>query len=91
MVSLVDQTLEDAGLAKRRPVRHGSPGQAGQRSPPRAVSDFQRARGVSAHVEDEVLAGLTAPERDELLTLLRRALASAPRNRSGAPPKGTNR
>jgi hypothetical protein len=29
-------------------------------------------------VEDEVLGGLSAGERDELLALLRRALASAP-------------
>ena len=31
-----------------------------------------------AEVEDEVLAGLTAEERGELLALLRRALESAP-------------
>jgi hypothetical protein len=33
---------------------------------------------MAAQVEDEVLHGLTAAERRELLTLLRRALDSAP-------------
>jgi hypothetical protein len=33
---------------------------------------------MSAQVEDEVLRGLTAAERRQLLTLLRRALSSAP-------------
>jgi hypothetical protein len=33
---------------------------------------------MSAQVEDEALHGLTAAERRELLTLLRRALDSAP-------------
>jgi DNA-binding MarR family transcriptional regulator len=39
---------------------------------------LQRARGLISQVEDEVLAALTAEERDELLTLVRRALVSAP-------------
>jgi hypothetical protein len=33
---------------------------------------------MSMQVEDEVLRGLTAAERRQLLTLLRRALSSAP-------------
>jgi MarR family transcriptional regulator, transcriptional regulator for hemolysin len=76
MVSLIDQ-LEDAGLALRRPsptdrrAREIAITAKGRRS-------LQRARELIARVEDEVLTGLTAGERDELLTLLRRALDSAP-------------
>jgi DNA-binding MarR family transcriptional regulator len=76
MVSLIDQ-LEGAGLATRRPsatdrrAREIALTSKGRRL-------LQRARGLIAQVEDEVLAGLTAEERDELLTLLRRALVSAP-------------
>ena len=76
MVSLIDQ-LESAGLATRRPsatdrrAREIALTSKGRRL-------LQRARGLIAQVEDEVLAGLTAEERDELLTLLRRALVSAP-------------
>jgi hypothetical protein len=33
---------------------------------------------MASQVEDEVLQGLTATERRQLLTLLRRALSSAP-------------
>ena len=76
MVSLVDQ-LEGAGLAKRRPS--ATDRRARQVTiTAKGRQRLQRARGVSAQVEDEVLAGLTAPERDELMALLRRALASAP-------------
>jgi DNA-binding MarR family transcriptional regulator len=76
MVSLIDQ-LEAAGLAKRRP--HATDRRA------RAVAltakgrrVLERARRMAMQVEDEVLHGLTAAERRELLTLLRRALDSAP-------------
>ena len=76
MVSLIDQ-LERAGLARRRPsatdrrARQVTITAKGRRL-------LQRARGLISQVEDEVLAGLTPRERDELTTLLRRALASAP-------------
>jgi MarR family transcriptional regulator, transcriptional regulator for hemolysin len=76
MVSLIDQ-LEGAGLARRRPsvtdrrAREIAITPKGRRL-------LERARGLIAQVEDEVLAGLTAPERRELLALLRRALHSAP-------------
>ena len=76
MVSLIDQ-LESEGLARRRPsatdrrAREIAITPKGQRL-------LQRARGLTSQVEDEVLAGLTAEERHELLTLLRRALDSAP-------------
>src|SRR5215207_9461492 len=76
MVSLIDQ-LESAGLATRRPSA------TDRRAREIAITPkgrrlLQRARGVTSHVEDEVLAGLTAGERSELLVLLRRALDSAP-------------
>jgi DNA-binding MarR family transcriptional regulator len=76
MVSLIDQ-LETAGLARRRP--HPTDRRA------RAVAVtakgrrvLERGRRMAMQVEDEVLHGLTATERRELLTLLRRALDSAP-------------
>jgi DNA-binding MarR family transcriptional regulator len=76
MVSLIDQ-LESEGLAKRRPSA------TDRRAREIAITPkgrrlLQRARGLISQVEDEVLAGLTAKERDEMVTLLRRALASAP-------------
>lgn len=76
MVSLIDE-LESAGLARRRPSA------TDRRAREIAITPkgrrlLQRARGLILQVEDEVLAGLTAEERHELLTLLRRALDSAP-------------
>src|SRR5829696_4902415 len=76
MVSLIDE-LERAGLAKREP--HPTDRRA------RAVvltakgrRVRQRGRQMAGQVEDEVLSGLTAAERRELLRLLRRAYSSAP-------------
>jgi DNA-binding MarR family transcriptional regulator len=76
MVSLIDQ-LEGAGLARRRPSA------TDRRAREIAITPkgrrlLQRARGLIAQVEEEVLAGLTAAERRDLLALLRRALHSAP-------------
>jgi DNA-binding MarR family transcriptional regulator len=76
MVSLIDQ-LESAGLAKRHPSA------TDRRAREIAITPkgrrlLQRARRMISQVEDEVLAGLTAEERRELETLLRRALDSAP-------------
>ncbi len=76
MVSLIDQ-LESAGLAKRRPSA------TDRRAREIAITPkgrrlLQRARRMVSQVEDEVLAALTAEERRELETLLRRALDSAP-------------
>jgi MarR family transcriptional regulator, transcriptional regulator for hemolysin len=76
MVALIDQ-LESAGLAKRRPsvtdrrAREIAITPKGRRL-------LQRARRLVSRTEDEVLAGLTAGERRELLAMLRRALESAP-------------
>src|SRR5262249_34577973 len=76
MVTLIDQ-LESGGLAKRRPSA------ADRRAREIAITQkgrrvLQRARRLISQMEDEVLAGLTAEERSQLLALLRRALASAP-------------
>jgi DNA-binding MarR family transcriptional regulator len=77
MVKLINE-LEQAGLAERR--RRPNDRRAwevvitakGRRA-------LQRARRLASEVEDEVLRGLTAADRRQLFTLLRRALASAPR------------
>jgi MarR family transcriptional regulator, transcriptional regulator for hemolysin len=76
MVALIDE-LESAGLAKRRP----SPTDRRAREiaiTPKGRRLLQRAKELIAQVEDEVLAALSAEERRELLTLLRRTLQSAP-------------
>jgi DNA-binding MarR family transcriptional regulator len=76
MVSLLDE-LESAGLAKRRP--HPRDRRARQVSiTPRGRRLLQRARKMALEAEDEVLRGLTAAERRELLRLLQRAFSSAP-------------
>jgi DNA-binding MarR family transcriptional regulator len=76
MVSLIDQ-LESAGLAKRRPC----PTDRRAREvtiTPKGRRLLEKGRRMALQVEDEVLGGLTPPERRELLTLLRRAVDSAP-------------
>src|SRR3954470_19369583 len=76
MVSLIDQ-LESAGLAKRRPC----PTDRRAREvaiTPKGRRLLERGRRMAMQVEDEVLGGLAPAERQELLTLLRRALATAP-------------
>src|ERR671910_761591 len=76
MVALIDQ-LEGAGLAKRRPSA------TDRRAREIAITPkgrrlLERARRLISETEDEVLAGLTAKERGELVKLLRRALESSP-------------
>jgi DNA-binding MarR family transcriptional regulator len=76
MVSLIDQ-LESAGLAERRP--HPTDRRAREVAiTPKGRRLLGRGRRMASQVEDEVLRGLTAAERRELLRLLRRALDSAP-------------
>ena len=76
MVSLIDE-LEAAGLAKRQPHPRDRRARAvvvtakGRRV-------LERGRGLANQVDDDVLQGLTAAERRQLLTLLRSALRSAP-------------
>jgi DNA-binding MarR family transcriptional regulator len=76
MVKLIDE-LETAGLAERR--RRPNDRRAWEvtitREGRRAL---ERARQCVMQVEDEVLGGLGAADRRQLLTLLRRALDSAP-------------
>jgi DNA-binding MarR family transcriptional regulator len=76
MVSLIDQ-LETAGLARRR--THPRDRRAREVAiTPKGRRTLERGRGLAARVEDDVLRGLSATERRQLLTLLRRALGSAP-------------
>ena len=76
MVTLIDE-LETAGLATRRP--HPTDRRARTVAlTPKGRRALERTRRMAMQVEDEVLHGLTAAERRQLLTLLRRALESAP-------------
>jgi MarR family transcriptional regulator for hemolysin len=76
MVLLIDQ-LERAGLAKRRPSATDRRAREVAITP-KGRRLLKRARQMISQIEDEVLAGLNAAERRQLLTLLRRALDSAP-------------
>src|SRR4051812_7043698 len=76
MVALIDH-LESDGLAKRRP----SPRDRRAREiaiTPKGRRVLERARKLVSQVEDEVLGGLSAEERRQLVTLMRGALESAP-------------
>jgi DNA-binding MarR family transcriptional regulator len=76
MVSLIDQ-LESEGLARRKP--HPQDRRARQVTiTAKGRRHLERARKLAFEAEDEVLGGLTARERRELLALLRRAFSSAP-------------
>jgi MarR family transcriptional regulator, lower aerobic nicotinate degradation pathway regulator len=76
MVTLIDE-LEGAGLAERR-RRPGDRRAWEVAITPKGRRTLERARRLAAQVEDQVLAGLSAAERGQLLALLRRALSSAP-------------
>lgn len=76
MVALIDD-LESAGLAKRK--AHPTDRRARAVAiTPKGRRTLEKGRAMAARVEDEVLRGLTSPERRQLLTLLRSALDSAP-------------
>jgi DNA-binding MarR family transcriptional regulator len=76
MVKLINE-LENAGLAERR--RRPNDRRAWEVAiTPKGRRTLSRARRLASQIEDEVLAGLSAGDRRQLLTLLRRALASAP-------------
>ncbi len=76
MVKLIDE-LERAGLAERR--RRPSDRRAWEVAiTPNGRRALERARRLVTQVEDEVLGGLTAAGRHQLLTLMRQALVSAP-------------
>jgi MarR family transcriptional regulator, lower aerobic nicotinate degradation pathway regulator len=76
MVTLIDE-LEGAGLAERR-RREGDRRAWEVTITPKGRRTLERARRSAAKVEDEVLGGLSPGDRRQLLTLLRRALVSAP-------------
>ncbi len=76
MVKLINE-LETAGLAERR--RRPGDRRAWEVTITRnGRRTLQRARRLVNQVEDEVLGGLPTADRRQLLTLLRRALESAP-------------
>jgi DNA-binding MarR family transcriptional regulator len=86
MVKLIDE-LERAGLAKRRRRPHD------RRAWEVAITSkgrrtLERARSLAMRVEDEVLGGLTASDRRLLVTLLRRALSSAPQQAPWSSDEG---
>jgi DNA-binding MarR family transcriptional regulator len=86
MVKLINE-LESAGLAKRR--RRPGDRRAWEVSiTPKGRRALERARRFVTQVEDEVLGGLTAGDRRQLLTLLRRALVSAPPQPPWHPDEG---
>jgi DNA-binding MarR family transcriptional regulator len=76
MVTLIDE-LESAGLAERR-RRPGDRRAWEVAITPKGRRTLERGRQLAAHVEDDVLEGLNAAERRQLVGLLRSALASAP-------------
>jgi DNA-binding MarR family transcriptional regulator len=76
MVKLIDE-LEAAGLAERR-RRPGDRRAWEVVITPKGRRALERARRLVTQVEDEVLGGLSAGDRRQLLTLMRRALVSAP-------------
>src|SRR5881398_299306 len=76
MVKLINE-LESAGLAERR-RRPGDRRAWEVAITPKGQRTLKRARRFVTQVEDEVLGGLTDADRRQLLTLLRRALDSAP-------------
>ena len=76
MVKLIDE-LESAKLAERR-RRPGDRRAWEVVITKKGRRALERARGLAMQVEDEVLGGLTSGDRRQLLTLLRRALDSAP-------------
>jgi DNA-binding MarR family transcriptional regulator len=76
MVSLIDE-LESAGLAERR-RRLGDRRAWEVTITAKGRRRLQRAKRLAQGVEDDVLGGLSAAERAQLLTLLRRALVATP-------------
>ncbi len=76
MVKLINE-LEESGLAERR--RRPNDRRAWEvKITAKGRRTLQKAKQLASDVEDEVLGGLPAADRRQLLALLRRALASAP-------------
>jgi DNA-binding MarR family transcriptional regulator len=76
MVKMIDE-LEKTGLAERR-RRPGDRRAWEVVITPKGRRTLERAKRLAMDVEDEVLGGLSAADRRRLVTLLRRALESAP-------------
>jgi DNA-binding MarR family transcriptional regulator len=76
MVTLINE-LENAGLAERR-RRPGDRRAWEVTITSKGRRTLERAKRLAAEVEDEILAGLSATERRDLVALLRRALLSIP-------------
>ena len=76
MVKLINE-LESNGWAERR-RRPGDRRAWEVVITPGGRDTLERARRLAMEIEDEVLGGLTAADRRQLMTLLRRALVSAP-------------
>ncbi len=86
MVKLINE-LESAGLAERR--RRPGDRRAWEVSiTPKGRRTLEQAKQFAAQVEDEVLGGLAAADRRQLLMLLRRALVSAPSQPPWRPEEG---
>src|SRR5436305_11664308 len=86
MVKLINE-LENAGLAERR--RRPGDRRAWEVSiTPKGRRTLERARRFAMEVQDEVLGGLTVSDRRQLLTLLRRAVISAPPQPPWRPEEG---
>ena len=76
MVKLINE-VEGVGLAERR--RRPGDRRAWEVSiTPKGRRALDRARALVAQVQDEVLGGLDAADRSQLLLLMRRALLAAP-------------
>jgi DNA-binding MarR family transcriptional regulator len=76
MVKLINE-LENTGLAERR--RRPNDRRAWEVViTPKGRRTLVKARQLISQIEDRVLGGLTAADRRQLLTLMRRALATAP-------------
>ena len=86
MVKLINE-LESAGLAERR-RRPGDRRAWEVAITPKGRRTLERARRLAAGVEDDVLGGLSADDRTQLLTLLRRALVAAPPQPPWHPDEG---
>jgi DNA-binding MarR family transcriptional regulator len=86
MVKLINE-LESAELADRR-RRPGDRRAWEVTITPKGRRTLERARRLVTQVEDDVLGGLAAADRGQLLTLLRRALVSAPPQPPWRPEEG---
>ena len=76
MVKLINE-LEETGLAERH--RRPNDRRAWEVAiTPEGQRTLQHAKQLASAVEDEVLGGLTTPDRRQLLALLHQALAAAP-------------